>query len=202
MEPRVIGDEFQAAVMQAGRQRHTIDPAVERRGHAHAQGFPRRGHVQLFHDVDVDRAIALFPLHSRLNETQLCLTQVFEIEFDVGLVERVAACAMFLRLGLGELGVECLVRYEWKHRIGYMADSAQPASFEREFGGRDIDAHATDHDRHVLVASQRQSVVVQLIHGLILGSHLSIIYSRQAGKAMVSFSLAGAGKVSRMDSAQ
>jgi len=41
-----------------------------------------------------------------------------------------------------------------------MADSAQASCLKRESGGRNIDAHATDHDWHELPLAEHQTEII------------------------------------------
>ena len=58
---------------------------------------------------------------------------------------------MFRGFGFGKFGLKFLVRHEWVHRVGYVTDTAQSTGFQCEFGGGNVDAHAANHNGHVLI---------------------------------------------------
>ena len=68
------------------------------------------------------------------------------------LVDVVDVVLVLLELVLDEIGVVAPVGDRRHHRIGDMADAAQPRSFQRQLAGRNIHAHAADHDGHQFAA--------------------------------------------------
>ena len=156
----MILDQRERAEVQAGRQRNPVDAGVERRPHAHAQRFLRRVHRQLFHDIDEDESGAALGLHRFADVQAGRLGQLPEIELDQGLVDVGDVELELLQFLFDELGVEAPVGNRIDHRVGDMADSAQTSRLQRQSGSRDIDAHATDHDRHELSLAEHQTEII------------------------------------------
>jgi hypothetical protein len=68
-------------------------------------------------------------------------------------------------LGLRETRLEVLVRDEGDHGVGDVPDAPEPAGLGRQPFGGDVHAHAADHDRHELEATQKQAIVIDDRHG-------------------------------------
>jgi hypothetical protein len=47
-----------------------------------------------------------------------------------------------------------------------VAYATQPRHFKRKLRGRDIDPHAANHDRHKLLHTEPQTVIVNTLHQL------------------------------------
>ena len=92
--------------MQPRAQRDAVNTSIQRRGHAHLQGFARRIHGQLFHAIDKHQPLAALGIHGGFDMAAGCLGQHAQIKFDDGLVRFVDV--MFVKAGLvlNKTGVE------------------------------------------------------------------------------------------------
>jgi hypothetical protein len=160
----MVLDQGEGAEMQAGSQRDAVDPGVERRRHAHAQRFARRVHGQLLHAVDEDQAVATLRLHGPADVHARRLGELPEIEANHRLVGIGNVEFVLSELVLDELGVEAPIGNGIDHGIGDVSDATQSSRFECQFGGRNIDPHAADHNRHQFLVAKPQTEIINALH--------------------------------------
>ena len=163
-EAPVVGDLRERAQVQAGGERDAVDARVERGGQAHAQRLARRVHRELLHAVHEDHAVAALGLHRSADVHVGRLGQPPEVELHRRLVAARRVVLVELRLLLDEVRAEAAVGDRRHHRVGDVADAAQPRDLEREPGGRDVDAHAAAHDRYQLALAEAQAKIVDAPH--------------------------------------
>ncbi|MCY1535186.1 hypothetical protein D9M68_705800 [compost metagenome] len=163
-ETRVVFDQCERAQVQAGGQRDAVDAGVQRRGHAHLQRFLRAVHRQLFHAVDEHHARAFLAGHGAFHVHARGLGQVAQVELDGRLVFRVDVVLVHRLLGLDVLGLVAAVRDRLDHSVGDVAHATQAGGLQRQVGGRDIHAHAADHDGHHFLAAHLQAEIFQSSH--------------------------------------
>ena len=92
------------------------------------------------------------------------LGEVAEIEAHIGLVGVGDVVLVLLELVLDEARLEAPVGNGRHHGVGNVADAAEAGGLERQFGRRDIDPHAADHDGHQFTATQTQAEVIHTFH--------------------------------------
>ncbi|MBV6474737.1 MAG: hypothetical protein MOGDAGHF_00225 [Rhodocyclaceae bacterium] len=164
LEARMLLDQCEGAQVQAGGERDAVDAGVHGRREAHAQRLLRRVHGELLHAVDENQPVAALGLHRRLDMQPGRLGHVGEIELHLGLVDVGDVVLVALLLDADELGVVAAVGHRLDHRVGNVADAAQPRRFQRQFRRGDIHAHAADHDRHQLPPTEPQAEIIHAFH--------------------------------------
>ena len=92
------------------------------------------------------------------------LRQPPQVELDNGFVRLGDVELVELGLVLDVGRVEPLVGHILDHGVGDVSDAAQPGRLQRKLGGRDIDAHAPDHDRNELFITKVQPEIVDALH--------------------------------------
>jgi hypothetical protein len=141
---------------------------IEGRLETHLERLVRVVHRQLLHDVDEHHAVTALAAHGVLDVEALRLGQLAEVELGDRLV-----VVADVELVLGQLPghvarVVPAVRDGRHHGVGDVADTTEPCGLEGQVGGRDIDTHAADHQRHVVSAAQREAEVVEAFHRVVL----------------------------------
>jgi hypothetical protein len=112
--------------------------------------------------------------HGVLDVETLRLGQFAEVELGDRLVV-VADVELVLGQLTGHVArVVTAVRDRRHHGVGDVADTTETCGLEGQVGGRYIDTHAADHQRHVVSAAQREAEVVEAFHRVVLRRRIGI----------------------------
>jgi hypothetical protein len=187
---RMVLDQRERTQVQAGRQGDAVDPRVQCRLETDAQGLPGVVHGQLFHAVGEDHALAALGFHGAADMQGGGFRQQAEVELDHGLLAIGDVELVLPQLVLDVLGVEAAVGNRRHHRVGDVADAAQARHFQRQLRGRNIHAHAADHDRHQFLFAQTQAEIIDALHCRLIRDLDSVTLSPVGAR----FCLHGAGK--------
>ncbi|MNT25340.1 hypothetical protein D3C72_1608540 [compost metagenome] len=163
-ETRMVGHQGKRAKVQAGGQGDAVDAGVECRVQAHAQGFARAVHGQLFHAIDEDQAIAFFGFHGTANMQALRFRQASQVELHHSLVAVVDVEFVQFRLVFDESGVETAIRHVFHHGIGNMPDTVQPGRFQGQLRRGNIHTHSAYHDGHIFFFAKSQAEIINTFH--------------------------------------
>ena len=91
-------------------------------------------------------------------------SQLAQVELDGRFVHIEKVGLEGLKLVPRELGLEAPVRHGGCHGIRDMPNATQAGSLQRQRSRRNIHAHATDHDGHIVTLTELQAEVVQALH--------------------------------------
>ena len=160
-KPRMPAHERKGSRMQARRKADPVDARIKRPEKAGPQGFERGVHRELLHDVDVNSPLARPALHHAPEIELRGLADLLHGKVKPGLARRALERLAGKRLHAREARPEKTVRKVRHHRVRDVPDATARGHGLRHFGGRNVHAHPSLHDRNQTSPLELKAKVVK-----------------------------------------